>query len=420
MPSGFTVNGTDLDSLFLPRGGATPGPATGFMCDGSDLNQRYHPAVSDVDRISANTGFTSEGVDLRVAFRDISYAPLAITSHPANLTRAFGQSATFSVTATAEGTIAYQWQKNGANIGGATGSSYTIIWVASGDGATYRCAVSNGVETVYSNGAVLTAGAAPAITSHPAGLTLAVGDLFSMSVVASGDGTLSYQWQKDGSNISGATGSTYSYTTSSTGDSGSYRCVVTSVFGSATSNAAPAMVMLDPPIITGGTVTGGPYNFTVGDVAEFTVVVSGTGLSYQWWKDGDPIQGANSSTLSLGALTHPNQSGTYRVVVSNSGGNDEAAASLTVNDVAPTITGGTITGGPYSFGVGAGCNFTVTATGSNLAYAWYKDGVFTGHTTTQGPSFTATEDDIGTHTYSVAVWNDADEANASTTLEIYE
>src|SRR6266849_6508189 len=52
-----------------------------------------------------------------------------------------------------------------------------------------------------------TSSTAPAITSQPTGRTVAVGQIASFSVAASGTAPLSYQWQKNGAAISGATSS---------------------------------------------------------------------------------------------------------------------------------------------------------------------------------------------------------------------
>src|SRR5437899_11614807 len=48
-----------------------------------------------------------------------------ITAQPVNQTVTAGQTATFSVTAAGTAPLAYQWQKNGADISGATAASYT-------------------------------------------------------------------------------------------------------------------------------------------------------------------------------------------------------------------------------------------------------------------------------------------------------
>ena len=49
--------------------------------------------------------------------------PPAITTQPTNQTVVAGQAATFTVAASGTAPMSYQWQKNGANIAGATSSS---------------------------------------------------------------------------------------------------------------------------------------------------------------------------------------------------------------------------------------------------------------------------------------------------------
>jgi hypothetical protein len=81
----------------------------------------------------------------------------SITSQPANQTVTAGQTATFSVTATGTAPLSYQWQNGGANISGATSSSYTTTVTTTGDtGEQFRVAVTNSVGTISSNIATLT------------------------------------------------------------------------------------------------------------------------------------------------------------------------------------------------------------------------------------------------------------------------
>ena len=89
-----------------------------------------------------------------------------ITAQPANQTVAPGQAATFSVGAAGAAPLNYQWQKNGADITGATSSSYTTpVTTASDSGEMFRVMISNTAGSVTSNSATLTVTAGTANSS---------------------------------------------------------------------------------------------------------------------------------------------------------------------------------------------------------------------------------------------------------------
>ncbi|HEX2879389.1 MAG TPA: PQQ-dependent sugar dehydrogenase [Polyangiaceae bacterium] len=80
-----------------------------------------------------------------------------ISAQPANATVPVGGSATFTVSAAGSAPLAYQWQRNGVNIGGATAPSFTFNNAQPTDnGAQFRAVVSNSFGTATSNAAVLT------------------------------------------------------------------------------------------------------------------------------------------------------------------------------------------------------------------------------------------------------------------------
>jgi len=93
---------------------------------------------------------------------------------------------------------------------------------------------------------VVSAGvAAPQITQQPVGASRVTGASVSMSVGATGT-SLTYQWQKDGTDLAGANAATYAIDRVQKTDAGSYRCVVSNSGGSATSDPA-VLVVLDVP-----------------------------------------------------------------------------------------------------------------------------------------------------------------------------
>lgn len=164
-----------------------------------------------------------------------------------NVTVTAGQTATFSVSASGTAPLSYQWRKNTTNISGATAASYTTpATTAPDNGAKFDVVVSNGAGSATSNQAILTVNAAPVaptITTQPANQTVAAGQTATFSVVASGTAPLTYQWQKNGSAISGATATSYTTPVTTTADSGElFRVVVSNSVGSVTSNSATLTV----------------------------------------------------------------------------------------------------------------------------------------------------------------------------------
>ena len=159
-------------------------------------------------------------------------------------------------------------------------------------------------------------------------------------MVAAGTAPLSYQWQKNGVNIAGATSTSYTTPVTTTGDSGaSFAVVVSNTAGTVTSAAATLTVN---PAAVAPTITTQPGNQTVtaGQTATFTVVAAGTApLSYQWQKNGANIAGAAAASYTTPATTTSDSGSTFRVIVNNIAGTvTSAAATLTVNPApAPAI-----------------------------------------------------------------------------------
>jgi hypothetical protein len=79
-----------------------------------------------------------------------------ITTQPVSQTVLTGASVTFTAAANGTPTPTCQWQKNGANISGATSASYTIASVATGNAGTYTMVATNSAGSATSSGAVLT------------------------------------------------------------------------------------------------------------------------------------------------------------------------------------------------------------------------------------------------------------------------
>ena len=214
--------------------------------------------------------------------------------------------------------------------------------LTSNDAASYRCVVTDSNGSVNSNAAALTLRTATSISQSPTAQSVCPGTTATFSVTAAGD-SLTYQWQKNGSNVTngghygGCTTATLTISTADTNDVTSYRCVVTGTCGSALTSAAAALTLK-----AATTVSQHPANQTVtlGQAAQFTAAGTGDGtLTYQWQKNsanitnGGQVSGATTTTLQI-AATVAGDAGSYRCVITGGCGSTATnAATLVVNTV---------------------------------------------------------------------------------------
>ena len=193
----------------------------------------------------------------------VSAAPLApqITSQPQNASVVAPAAATFSVAAIGTA-LAYQWQRDGADIAGANAATYTTPpTTIADDGAKFSVLVTGTGGSVASTAATLSvqvAPVAPSITGQPADQTVEQGQTATFSVVATGTGPITYQWRRNGVNIFGANAASYTTppTLASTDDGAKYSVVVTNAVGGATSNDATLTVTQTLLACSGGSQSG--------------------------------------------------------------------------------------------------------------------------------------------------------------------
>jgi hypothetical protein len=272
---------------------------------------------------------TYGSVTSAVATLTLLYPP-TITTQPTNLTVLAGQSASLSVVATGSALLGYQWRFNGSDWLGATNSSLTLPDAQYTDQGSYCVVVTNSYGSVTSDVAILTVLSPPIIVHRPSSLAVTQGTDANFSVTASGTLPLSYQWQFEGTNLDGATGTSYTRSKTDCADAGTYEVVIANDYGSASSVAY--LTVVSPP----GIATQ-PQSLTVGNGEDATFSVIVTNLctwnswnNYQWRFNGTNLDGANNWKYTRYNVQSAD-AGSYDVVVTNlAGGATSAIAVLSM------------------------------------------------------------------------------------------
>jgi alpha-tubulin suppressor-like RCC1 family protein len=227
----FTLQGATLQTPNQGPGVATYDLATGVLAIPNVLVGCG--TYTDV-RLANNGSFTFSVQAATEKLAPIT-APLAIRMQPANTNVNAGQAASFSVTAAGNAPFGYQWKRNGIDVPGATGPSYTTPALAFADsGALYSVVVSNGSGSIASANAtvaVVTGLSQPFIMSEPVGFTaVSPGSTPTLRVVQSGLPP-TYQWRRNGVNIVGATTNAYTLPPVTVGEDGAWYSVLVCAAG---------------------------------------------------------------------------------------------------------------------------------------------------------------------------------------------
>jgi pectin methylesterase-like acyl-CoA thioesterase len=285
-----------------------------------------------------------------------------ITAEPGPFSGVPGVSAVFTVTATGDPTLGYQWyETNGATTNlltdtpnvtgstnsGSTTSSLTILNAQPGDNGGYFVVITNAFGTATSSVVQLTisSGNVPPSIAGLVDQTVIVGNTATISASVAGSPTPTLQWQFNGTNLmDGPTGNgdTITGSTNSTliisdvqypSSQGQYSLVASNTAGVIT-NSMMLTVTVPPSISSQPT----SLVVTNGQPASFSVTAGGgvPAPSYQWKKNGVAISAlanptATNATFMI-ASTAPSDIATYSVLVFNSAGSVPSSdVTLTVN-----------------------------------------------------------------------------------------
>lgn len=193
-------------------------------------------------------------------------------SDPASITLCEnGSTSSFSVTASGEGPLTYQWYNNAGLMAGKTGTSIDVDNILTNSDQNYYCIVSGACKSDESNKALFTVNENVIITSHPDDITIDERGDATFTVDATGTG-LTYQWYENGVSLGSTPVSAQTKTLTLTSvpfanNGYTYKCVVTGTCLDDESDPATVTVIKENRILVHAESTevceGNPFTFRV-------------------------------------------------------------------------------------------------------------------------------------------------------------
>ena len=378
-----TTNVAGTDATFTVAGTGNPLPSYQWYFNTGGISGANASSLVLSNVQPANAGSYSAvlsnaagSVTSSIALLTI-WTPPVVTSQPQSQTNLAGTTASLSVAATGNPSVAFQWRFNGQDLAGATGASFVITNLQPSNAGNYSVVLTNAAGSVTSAVAVLTVWVAPAFTLQPQSLTNIAGTVATFNAAGSGNPVPVLQWLFNGNPLVGGTSPALILSNVQPANAGSYSAILSNAAGSVTSSIATLTVLVQPAIVSQ------PQSATnvVGGTMMLSVGVTGTApLSYQWQMNGTNLSGATSSTVLLANL-QPSDTGLYQAIASNQAGSITSAVasvllspSFTLQPVGAVFltrsNGACLTQSCYNTTLNA------AAVGSlPLAYQWLRDGV---------------------------------------------
>ncbi len=293
--------------------------------------------------------------------------PPSIATQPVGLALVAGQTATLAVAASGSGPLAYQWQRDGSALPGATGPVLTLSDLQPAQAGSYRVVVSNPAGSVTSDAAGLAVTpmpGAPTITVQPLARTAVVGSAVDFTLAVTGNPEPACLWMRNGIAIPGATScSSLRLPAAAVVDNGTVISVIVYNSGGFVLSTPAVLTVYAPeaPLITG---QPGDQDIAAGASASFTAAASGVPAPTIEWAVNGMLLGTGgryelggcsfdhetlAATLTLRDVsTDCNGAQVVAVARNASGSAASQAALLTVQ--AASVTATLIAGSPGEIG----------------------------------------------------------------------
>jgi hypothetical protein len=234
-------------------------------------------------------------------------------------------SVNFTATATNAGSSpTYQWYKQGFPIGGATNTTYSYA-PANNDYINCKLWSSedcpNPQNPSVSNTITMQVDEEPGINDTIPEQRFCEKDTVNFTINASG-GSLSYQWSKQGADLTGETNSIFTINNFNQFDANYYySCKVMNECGM---NQLPSF-RLNIDYLPKSNIKFTNHVDSIGDTLSFHLIpfLGNPPFTYQWTKDGYDISGATTDSIRFDSITCEDR-GIYRCKITNSCGTTTA------------------------------------------------------------------------------------------------
>jgi hypothetical protein len=293
---------------------------------------------------------------------------------------------------TSAGGNSYSW--TGPNGFTSNQQNPSISNLTAGGSGTYTVTVTDANGCAANATVSVTVNPFPAvsITAAP-GNTICSGTNVSFTATVTNAGVNpAYQWILNGTDIPGATLSTYSSSTLLNSQQISVRITADPAHCSASKVSNIITMTVNPLVIPSVTISSSANNICAGTMVNFsaTVVNGGSAPIYQWKLNGGNV-GSNSSTYSNNALANGDQV-TVEITSNATCASPSTATSSPVNMVVnPVLTPAVSIVADPATPICPGTSVTFTATpthgGTSPSYQWKVNGVNVG---TNSPTYTST------------------------------
>jgi len=326
----------------------------------------------------------------------VSQAPI-ITLDPVSQALCAGATATF--TANVSGATSVKWQRNGVDVGNTT-NTLSISNINAANAGSYTYLATNSCGTTTSAAATLAVNNKPVINSLTTTSPVCPGATATITsgVTPNGDNNLTYSWSLGGSVIVGANTGTLSIPNFQSANAGTYALVVTNSCGSSTGSSTTTLQLQPTPAVANVTDQTVCLGNTL-NVAPVYTNVSGSNVTYQWYFEGNVLNGQTAAQLNISNIT-TSQAGRYFVTVNN-GCNPVSSTAFNVSVLnLPIIQ--TQPAAQTEACIGSNITLTVVDNGGQT-YQWFKNNVAIPGATTNTYTKSISSTDAGT--YKVVISN---------------